>query len=132
MEILSVVPLDWLAHLWPYLLVALVLTLNLWASGHAVLHKRDTRAATAWMGFIRAAPLLGPALYGLLGINRIRRLAEAGKLRKFSPQTIDHFLRSLSQEHRLTMLVDMVPVWGELGADDVMLETLYEVTGAQR
>jgi MoxR-like ATPase len=64
-------------------------------------------------------------------LNRIRRLAEVGKLRRFPPQAIDRFLRSLSQEHRLTMLVDMVPVWGELGADDVMLETLYEVTGVR-
>jgi hypothetical protein len=62
-------------------------------------------------------------------LNRIRRLAEEGKLRHLSPQIINHFLRALSQEHRLTMLVDMVPVWGELGADEVMLETLWEVTG---
>jgi hypothetical protein len=29
------------------------------------------------------------------------------------------------------MLVDMVPLWGELGAEDVMTETLWEVTGVQ-
>ena len=62
-------------------------------------------------------------------LSRIRRLAELGQLRRFSPDAIDHFLRALSQEHRLTMLVDMVPVWGELGADDVMKETLLEITG---
>jgi cardiolipin synthase len=86
METLSVVPLDWLAHLWPYLLVTLIVALNLWASGHAVLHKRDTRAATAWAVLIWAVPLFGPALYGLLGINRIRRLARALRDRPASPQ----------------------------------------------
>jgi hypothetical protein len=27
--------------------------------------------------------------------------------------------------------VDMVPVWGKLGADDLMLQTLWEVTGVK-
>ena len=64
-------------------------------------------------------------------LNRIRKLAETGKLNHHPPAVIARFLRSLSQEHRLTMLLDMVPVWGELGADDVMLETLFEVTGVK-
>jgi MoxR-like ATPase len=64
-------------------------------------------------------------------LNRIRRLAENGKLNQHAPPAINRFLRALSQEHRLTMLVDMVPLWGELGADDVMLETLCEVTGVR-
>jgi cardiolipin synthase len=85
METLSVVPQDGLADLWPYLLLALVLALDLWASAHAVLHKRDPRAATGWVGLIWAAPLLGAALYGLLGINRIRRLARALRDRPASP-----------------------------------------------
>jgi hypothetical protein len=29
------------------------------------------------------------------------------------------------------MLVDLVPLWGALGADDAMLETLWEVTGVK-
>ncbi len=69
--------LDFLADIWPYLLVALTLVLNLWASSHAVLHKRDTLSATAWAGLIWTAPLLGAGLYFLLGINRIRRRARS-------------------------------------------------------
>lgn len=45
------------------------------ASGHAVLYKRDSRAAVAWVGLIWLVPILGPSLYGLLGINRVRRRA---------------------------------------------------------
>ena len=45
------------------------------ASGHALLHKRDTRAATLWIGFIWLMPAVGPLLYLALGVNRIRRRA---------------------------------------------------------
>ena len=44
-------------------------------SAHAILHKRDTRAAVAWVGLIWLVPVLGSVLYVLLGINRIRRRA---------------------------------------------------------
>jgi hypothetical protein len=64
-------------------------------------------------------------------LNGIRKLAEDGKLNGRPPAAVNRFLRSLSQEHRLTMLVDMVPLWGELGAADVLAETLAEVTGVQ-
>jgi MoxR-like ATPase len=65
-------------------------------------------------------------------LNRVRKLAEAGKLSHHPPQVIDGFIRALSQEERLTVLVDLVPLWGRLGAADVMLETLWEVTGVKR
>ncbi|HNR70937.1 MAG TPA: phospholipase D-like domain-containing protein [Verrucomicrobiota bacterium] len=45
------------------------------ASGHAILYKRDSRSAIAWVGFIWLVPLGGAALYFILGINRIRRQA---------------------------------------------------------
>jgi cardiolipin synthase A/B len=77
MEQFFLAALDFLAGLWPPLLVALTLALNLWASGHAVLHKRDTLSATAWAGLIWTAPLFGAGLYFLLGINRIHRRARS-------------------------------------------------------
>ena len=66
-----------LAYLWPCLLVTSILALNVWASGHAVLHKRDTPSAIAWAGLIWTAPLFGAGLYFLLGINRIQRRARS-------------------------------------------------------
>ncbi len=48
---------------------------NVFASGHALLHKRDTRAATIWLGVIWTFPGLGILFYVVLGINRIRRHA---------------------------------------------------------
>jgi len=55
--------------------VTLSFVLALIASGHAILYKRDSRAAVLWTGFIWLMPLLGPVLYFMLGINRIRRRA---------------------------------------------------------
>ncbi len=45
------------------------------ASIHALLNKRDPRAATLWLLTIWFLPLLGPMLYLGLGVNRIRRRA---------------------------------------------------------
>ena len=42
--------MNWLAELakiWHWLVAGLTVTLAVWASGHALLHKRDSRAATA-------------------------------------------------------------------------------------
>jgi cardiolipin synthase A/B len=64
------------AHgVWRIPFAALALLLCVVASGHAVLYKRDSRSAIAWVGFIWLAPLLGALLYFVLGINRIRRQA---------------------------------------------------------
>lgn len=45
------------------------------ASVHALLNKRDSRAAALWLGTIWFLPVLGPLLYLVFGVNRIRRRA---------------------------------------------------------
>jgi MoxR-like ATPase len=65
-------------------------------------------------------------------LNRIRRLAEEGQLASLPGAVINRFVRSLSQENRLTLLVDLVPTWANLGAEEAMLDTLFEVTGVER
>jgi cardiolipin synthase len=52
------------------------------ASIHALLNKRDSRAATLWLGTIWFLPVLGPLLYLALGVNRIRRRALSPGVRK--------------------------------------------------
>lgn len=56
---------------------ALALGAALWASGHAVVFKRDARSAALWVIVIWLMPAVGPVLYYLLGINRVRRKAAA-------------------------------------------------------
>jgi len=74
--------IDWLKELWPHLTGLLWLTITISASIHVVLYKRDTRSAIGWVGIIWLAPLVGTALYVLLGINRIQRRAVKRRGRK--------------------------------------------------
>ena len=66
---------EYLAEIWPRILTILSLCLDITVSGHAILYKRDSRAAVAWVGFIWFVPVVGALLYLLLGINRIQRRA---------------------------------------------------------
>jgi cardiolipin synthase len=70
--------MDWLnklSHFWPHLVVSLHTLAALLTSFHALLHKRDSRAAALWLGVIWSLPVVGPILYLALGFNRIRRRA---------------------------------------------------------
>ena len=64
-----------LAPAWHYLVLALTLLLSVFGSAHAILYKRESRAATLWVGFMWFAPLVGALLYFIFGINRIKRHA---------------------------------------------------------
>src|SRR5258708_9698803 len=57
------------------MVAGLTLLLSILASGHAVLYKRDSRAAIAWVGFVWLVPLLGAVLYFIFAVNRVRRRA---------------------------------------------------------
>ncbi|WP_224363517.1 cardiolipin synthase [Hyalangium versicolor] len=61
----------------PHVVAVLTVLVSVLASGHAVLRKRDVRAAVSWVGLIWLVPVLGAVLYLLLGINRIRRRARS-------------------------------------------------------
>jgi cardiolipin synthase len=47
------------------------------AAGHALINKRDSRAALGWIVVSVTIPLAGPLTYFLFGINRIRTKAKA-------------------------------------------------------
>lgn len=57
------------------LFAAVRLVLALTATTHVLLTKRNTRSATAWIGFAWIAPVVGAALYFSFGINRVSRRA---------------------------------------------------------
>ena len=58
-----------------WLVLAAHLALALSSAGHALLYKRDPRAALGWIAVSFAYPILGPALYYMFGINRLRTRA---------------------------------------------------------
>jgi hypothetical protein len=61
-------------------------------------------------------------------LNSIRQQVKEGKLDGIRPRAVNRFLRSLPHEHQLTLLTDLVDRWGELGADNAMLDLLKQVT----
>src|SRR5262249_3792047 len=72
-----------ISRLWqflPHIVAAVAVALALVTSSHAILHKRDPRAAVSWSGLIWLVPIGGALLYVMFGVNRIAR--RAGKLRR--------------------------------------------------
>ena len=67
--------LDPLSRFWPHVAAGCHFLAALAASIHALLHKRDSRSTTLWLATICFLPLLGPILYPVFGVNRIRRRA---------------------------------------------------------
>jgi cardiolipin synthase A/B len=60
---------------WHIAIAGVALVLAILAAGHALLYKRDSRSAIAWVGFIGLLPLVGALFYFIFGVNRIRRRA---------------------------------------------------------
>ena len=79
----------WLAgfvgHPQTILLSAVRLGLALWVTAQVLLHKRNVRAAVAWIGLVWITPILGAALHFSFGINRVARRAR--KLRDDGSRT---------------------------------------------
>jgi cardiolipin synthase len=60
---------------WHYFAAAVTILIAVVASIHAILYKRDSRAALLWVGVICLVPAVGGVLYFMFGVNRIRRRA---------------------------------------------------------
>ena len=72
---------DFFVDAWPWVLTIVSIALSIGVTIHAVLWKRDIRAAIAWTGLAWLAPLLGAGAYFSLGVNRVQRKATRLKLR---------------------------------------------------
>jgi cardiolipin synthase A/B len=62
-------------YFWHIAAIGTGLLLSILATAHAVLNKRDSRAAIAWVGFVWLVPLVGAIMYFIFGVNRIRHKA---------------------------------------------------------
>lgn len=72
--------MDWRSAIlfwWPPAVAVLGVLAAILATAHVVLTKRNVQARAGWVGLIWLVPVIGSALYLLLGINRIRRRAVA-------------------------------------------------------
>jgi len=62
-------------HVLIFIVLAGSVAISLFAAGHALLTKRDSRAALGWMSLNLTLPLIGPFFYWCMGVNRISRRA---------------------------------------------------------
>lgn len=60
---------------WHWIIAGAHITLAVFAVSHAMLYKRDSRAALGWVSVCLFFPLAGPFLYYMFGINRIKTQA---------------------------------------------------------
>ncbi len=79
-----------------WILLFIHILLGITAAGHALLFKRDSKTALGWIAVCLLFPLLGPFLYFLFGINRIR--TRARKLHDFFSLQFDTGFESPDQE----------------------------------
>lgn len=70
-------------------LIALALIAAPVAIWHALLYKRDPRAAMGWISVCLLFPIVGPALYFLFGINRVHHRAQLWKDGPYQRRFID-------------------------------------------
>jgi cardiolipin synthase len=73
--------LDWL-------LFSAGAALSVGCAVHALLFKREPRGALGWIAFCLLFPPVGPLIYAVFGVNRIRQRAR--KLESESPFRLDH------------------------------------------
>jgi cardiolipin synthase len=71
---------DFIKSSWPWVVSLAAFALAVVTSAHAILYKRDVRAAIGWTGLIWLSPFVGAILYTVLGVNRLQR--KAGRLRR--------------------------------------------------
>ena len=62
-------------------------------------------------------------------IDRIRKAVQHKDLPVVSAAKINEFLRSVPQEFAFALMIDLVPQWADLGANQAMFEAMKEVTG---
>ncbi len=65
--------IDLLITYWPHILATLSIILGVPAAIHATMTKDEVRSALGWVGVILLSPIVGALIYGIAGINRIRR-----------------------------------------------------------
>lgn len=63
---------EFLANNWPYLTEGLALIAGVIGAGHAIMTKRDVRAAASWTAIVLLSPFVGALLYAMFGVNRVR------------------------------------------------------------
>ncbi|MCH2356954.1 MAG: phospholipase D-like domain-containing protein, partial [Pseudomonadales bacterium] len=113
------------------LVISLVLAvLAITGALHALLSKRDSKSALAWVAFCLLLPLLGPVTYLIFGINRTISKAQRTYLVKTEEDAADIILEPAGTQLRpLSLVGEKVTGHGLRSCDDIQVlengEALY-------
>lgn len=58
------------------IIIILIIMLSLYSATHALLNKRDSRAAFGWIDVCLFMPIIGPLIYFIFGVNRVNTRAK--------------------------------------------------------
>ena len=95
------------------ILIVIHIPAALTAAAHALLYKRDPRAAWGWIGTCLFVPIAGPLFYFMFGINRIR--TRALKLEQKSPFRIRiGYERADNDDESPSLSILTVPEFSEI------------------
>jgi cardiolipin synthase len=109
----------WWLVLWPHVLAAAIVAINIAASVHCLLVKRDTRSTIGWVGLIWLSPIFGAIAYTVFGVNRIR--SRASRLRAGIREVTHRLEAATPSPGRLD---------DAIGTADVPLRSLARLVGA--
>ncbi len=119
--------MNWHATLnqfWPHIAAGFYLAAGLLATAHALLYKRDSRAAIIWISIIWTLPGAGPLLYLVLGVNRIRRralrLGVHNTLSRLVPENLgDSETAGAEHLHHIARVVNRIATMPLLGGNHI-------------
>ena len=103
-------------------LIVLALIVASIAMWHALLYKRDPRAAMGWISVCLLFPIIGPALYFFFGINRVHHRAQLWKDGGYQRRFVDF-------ERGEEPLADVPCNNGAQGAFAPLIRATYALTG---
>lgn len=118
------------AALWTGMLVVIDFALAVLATGHALLNKRDPRAAVMWIALSWLIPFVGALSYAFLGVNRLKRRAALLFPDRIGASEREPRAPSLALEQRLAgehqHMLTLARVMDRLGREPVVGGNLIE------
>ncbi len=110
-------------------ILALYLLTSLYSAGHALIDKRDSRAALIWIIVCLILPFIGPIGYYFFGINRIARIAkklsltiaEKDKLKGDNLRLTDYTSEIAQKYHEFIHISNSIEGRELLSGNDVVL-----------
>ena len=106
-----------------YVINISLLVLAVYSATHALIYKKDSRAAFGWIAVCLIFPFFGPLLYFIFGVNRVRTRAQKlrasslnnqpNKSNKFVASDLENKIpESLINIHRVSSRITELPLIG--------------------